>query len=95
MTPCLIRMLAISSIPEVHQGEWHQRLLGGDLPKSETMSGIRTSEGVMTSYGFVLLTGSLKVLFRKLNCSPDIDGILPKGPYLPCLRMEDRALLAG
>ena len=26
---------------------------------------------------------------------PYIDGILPKGPYLPCLRMADRALLAG
>ena len=25
----------------------------------------------------------------------DIDGILPKGPYPPCLRMADRALLAG
>ena len=24
-----------------------------------------------------------------------IDGILPKGPYQPCLRMADRALLAG
>ena len=24
-----------------------------------------------------------------------LDGILPKGPYLPCLRMADRALLAG
>ena len=24
-----------------------------------------------------------------------VDGILPKGPYLPCLRMADRALLAG
>ena len=24
-----------------------------------------------------------------------IDGILPKGPYPPCLRMADRALLAG
>ena len=23
------------------------------------------------------------------------DGILPEGPYLPCLRMADRALLAG
>ena len=23
------------------------------------------------------------------------DGILPKGPYLPCLRLADRALLAG
>ena len=23
------------------------------------------------------------------------DGILPKGPYPPCLRMADRALLAG
>ena len=26
---------------------------------------------------------------------PDIDGILPKGPYPPCLRMADRAPLAG
>ena len=25
----------------------------------------------------------------------DIDGILPKGPYPPCLRMAGRALLAG
>ena len=25
----------------------------------------------------------------------DIEGILPKGPYPPCLRMADRALLAG
>ena len=24
-----------------------------------------------------------------------IEGILPKGPYLPCVSMEDRALLAG
>ena len=24
-----------------------------------------------------------------------INGILPKGPYLPCLHMADRALLAG
>ena len=24
-----------------------------------------------------------------------VDGILPKGPYPPCLRMADRALLAG
>ena len=24
-----------------------------------------------------------------------IEGILPKGPYPPCLRMEDRALLTG
>ena len=26
---------------------------------------------------------------------PHIEGILPKGPYPPCLRMADRALLAG
>ena len=26
---------------------------------------------------------------------PFIEGILPKGPYPPCLRMADRALLAG
>ena len=27
--------------------------------------------------------------------TPHIEGILPKGPYPPCLRMADRALLAG
>ena len=27
--------------------------------------------------------------------NPSIEGILPKGPYPPCLRMADRALLAG
>ena len=32
-----------------------------------------------------------KLLFRLLH----IDGILPKGPYPPWLRMADRALLAG
>ena len=26
---------------------------------------------------------------------PYVEGILPKGPYPPCLRMADRALLAG
>ena len=29
------------------------------------------------------------------NWNTKIDGILPKGPYPPCLRMADRALLAG
>ena len=33
------------------------------------------------------LTSSLAVV--------NIEGILPKGPYPPCLRMADRALLAG
>ena len=28
-------------------------------------------------------------------CVAYIDGILPKGPYPPCLHMADRALLAG
>ena len=30
-----------------------------------------------------------------LTASPHIEGILSKGPYPPCLRMADRALLAG
>ena len=30
-----------------------------------------------------------------LKQGPDFDGILPKGPYPPCLGMADRALLAG
>ena len=28
-------------------------------------------------------------LFQSHDC-PDIEGILPKGPYMPCLRMADR-----
>ena len=31
----------------------------------------------------------------KWHTHTHIEGILPKGPYLPCLRMADRALLAG
>ena len=36
-------------------------------------------------------------MFRIMNDqhNPQIEGILPKGPYPPCLRMADRALLAG
>ena len=30
-----------------------------------------------------------------VTCNHHIDGILPKGPYPPCLRMAGRALLAG
>ena len=44
-----------------------------------------------------LLYTRVTVQFRcscnKLNCY-HIDGVLPKGPYPPCLRMADRALLA-
>ena len=29
------------------------------------------------------------------NCCRNIDGMLPKGPYPPCLRVADRALLTG
>ena len=33
---------------------------------------------------------------QRFGCASwNFDGILPKGPYLPCLRMADRALLAG
>ena len=41
----------------------------------------------------------LQWIGHKNNCKKRqetlINGILPKGPYLPCLRMADRALLAG
>ena len=34
--------------------------------------------------------------FQKVqNCQTHIEGILPKGPHQPCLRMAGRALLAG
>ena len=28
-------------------------------------------------------------------CEPHVEGILPKGPYLPCVSMASRVLLAG
>ena len=34
-------------------------------------------------------------LWLSPNCLAYSDGILPKGPYPPCLHMADRALLAG
>ena len=34
-------------------------------------------------------------LYTAQQCRTQLDGILPKGPYPPCLRMADRALLAG
>ena len=34
-------------------------------------------------------------IFNKMSYCTYFDGILPKGPYPPCLRMADRALLAG
>ena len=37
----------------------------------------------------------LAITISNLHPSTYIDGILPKGPYPPCLRMADRALLAG
>ena len=39
-----------------------------------------------TSFGSFLLFAPL---FQSHDC-PDIEGILPKGPYPPCLRMADR-----
>ena len=36
----------------------------------------------------------IRSLISNINFSADIEGILPKGPYPPCLRMADRALLA-
>ena len=39
--------------------------------------------------------GSFVSVWRKVRGRPYIEGILPKGPYPPCLRMADRALLAG
>ena len=36
-----------------------------------------------------------EISFCTQYTNTDIDSILPKGPYQPCLRMADRALLAG
>ena len=35
------------------------------------------------------------IFIRAWHLYATVDGILPKGPYPPCLRMADRALLAG
>ena len=46
---------------------------------------------LMCSYGFIWLILSCNDLAQRSH----IEDILPKGPYLPCLHMADRALLAG
>ena len=48
--------------------------------------------GLVMPYGVRELS---QYWFTHLQSQPHIDGILPKGPYPPCLRMADRALLAG
>ena len=40
-------------------------------------------------------SGTGTVFLRQQWLHPHIDGILPTGPYPPCLCMADRALLAG
>ena len=49
-------------------------------------------------YGLVLVCAVSRALQTKIRqqCNqPSIGGILPKGPYLPCVSMAGRALLAG
>ena len=60
------------------------------FPKSELSDGDTHHEGEEHDYGELLAI----VLVWALQY-PHIDGILTKGPYPPCLRMADRALLAG
>ena len=48
--------------------------------------------GLVQDYS-ISIANALEIL---QSCTkPAIGGILPKGPYPPCLRMADRALLAG
>ena len=61
--------------------------------------GVSQNEGILVVlFEFNISYGT--VLWRHPTVWPFIDhtyidGILPKGPYPPCLRMADRALLAG
>ena len=58
-----------------------------------------SSFSINVPYGGILLTVNLTkiTLVTRLVVVlvDDVDSILPKGPYPPCLRMADRALLAG
>ena len=44
---------------------------------------------------FKIVDGTFTLANNNLGTFAYIDGILPKGPYPLCLRMADRALLAG
>ena len=44
---------------------------------------------------YVKTTSQYRVVFIMTLSLRHIEGILPKGPHPPCLRMADRALLAG
>ena len=50
-----------------------------------------------TRHSYIVVHTALLLpwICSKSSITPDIEGILPKGPYPPCLRMADRALLAG
>ena len=58
-----------------------------------------TNGDLIAWYIDVSQSPSLNIMYFLLGCISVIyiyiDGILPKGPYPPCLRMADRALLAG
>ena len=61
-----------------------------------------TDHGLRSSIWMVLICGVYipshvytSSISKGLSHRGQSDGILPKGPYLPCLRMADRALLAG
>ena len=45
--------------------------------------------------GYCALNAIIVGLFYLIITSCNIEGILPKGPYLPCVSMAGRALLAG
>ena len=47
------------------------------------------------AYISLFVRSMMLLVFLPNVYQPDIDGILPKGPYPPCLRMADRALSAG
>ena len=68
------------------------------LPRSNTRSSIDflSIEILETNFGEIRI--KLQTVFYKNASSrvfSDVEGMPPKGPYPPCLRMAGRAVLAG
>ena len=70
-------------------------LCEGNSPVTSEVPSQRASNAEIFPFDDVVMSKQRSMYHPRFQAQNDIDGILPKGPYPPCLRMADRALLAG
>ena len=82
-------------VPSGNVGQWCRRLsfaVGNDVHRGMPVNSHHIIQCLKL---YASLFTRAKVSKLPIVDSPYIEGILPKGPYPPCLRMADRALLAS